>query len=104
MHKALLVLTATSTVAAFAATGALAGALRLEAMDTSMISSDTKAADPAHSLVGWRLDTENLRNSSIDITVPISSVTVAGKGRREHMVRAMMPWIGKNQLVDKSKN
>lgn len=91
----------------------------------AIISSDTKAADPAHSLVGWRLDprgfnnhlrvigdaavtlvldTENLKSSSIDITVPISSVTVAGKRRREHMVRAMMPWIGKNQLVDKSKN
>ena len=34
------------------ATGAFADAPRQEAMDTSIISSDTKAADPAHSLVG----------------------------------------------------
>ncbi|QZH74865.1 MAG: YceI family protein [Erythrobacter sp.] len=109
MRKTLLALTATSAVAAFTATGAFADAPRQEAMDTSSITSGTYATDPAHSLVGWRLDhlgfndyfgifgdaagtlvldTENLENSTVDVTVPISSVTVASEGLRDHLLRA----------------
>ncbi len=108
MRKTLLALTATSAIAAFAATGALADAHQHEGLDTSAISSGTYSTDPAHSLVGWRLnhlgfndyfgifgdaagtlvlDTENLANSTVDVTVPLASVTVAAEGLRDHLLR-----------------
>lgn len=109
MRKTLLAFTASSAVAAFAATGAFADAPQQEAMDTSTITSGTYATDPNHSLVGWRLDhlgfndyfgilgdaagtlvldTENLANSTVDVTVPLNSPTVASAGLRDHLLRA----------------
>ncbi len=106
MRKTLLALTASGAVAAFAATGALADH---HEMDTSAITAGTYSTDPAHTLVGWRLDhlgfndyfgifgdiegtlvldTETLANSTVDVTIPLATPTVASAGLADHMLRA----------------
>ncbi len=78
-------------------------------VDKSQIESGSYAADPAHSLVGWRLDhlgfndylgifgdiegtleldTANPAASKVDVTIPIASVVVASSGLRDHLLRA----------------
>jgi polyisoprenoid-binding protein YceI len=72
-------------------------------------TSGTYSTDPAHSMVGWEvshlgfndyygifgdvagtlnLDVANIGNSTVDVTIPISSVTVASAGLKDHLLRA----------------
>ena len=109
MRKTILALAGAAAISTFAITGAHADNHEGGEMDTSAISSGSYSTDPAHSLVVWRLDhlgfndyvgifgdvagtmeldTENLANSSVDVTIPIASVTVASEGLREHLLRA----------------
>jgi len=109
MRKTLLTLAATAAIGTFAASGALADHHEEAAMDTSAIASGTYSADPLHTLVGWRLDhlgfndylgifgditgtleldTENLSNSTVDVSIPIADVTVASADLKAHLLRA----------------
>lgn len=77
-------------------------------VDPSKITGGAYVADPAHSLVQWRvnhmgfndyfglfgdvegtlqLDPERPGQSSVDVTIPVESVTVASEGLREHLLR-----------------
>ncbi len=77
--------------------------------DATRVSAGTYATDPAHSLVGWRanhfgfndyfgifgdvtgtlvLDPANIGASSVDVTIPIASVTTASAGLTAHLTRA----------------
>lgn len=110
MRKTILALAGAAAITTVAVSGlnAQAGPEAGE-LDTSAISSGTYSTDPAHSLVVWRLnhlgfndyvgifgdvtgtlelDAQNVANSSVDVTIPISSVTVASDGLREHLLRA----------------
>lgn len=78
------------------------------AIDVAAIESGSYTADPAHSMVGWsvshlgfndyygifgdvagtlNVDTANPAASSVDVTIPISSVTVPSGGLRDHLLR-----------------
>ncbi len=78
-------------------------------IDKSQIEAGTYAADPAHSLVGWRvdhlgfndyfgifgdvagtleLDPANLSAAKVDVTIPVASVVVASAGLKDHLLRA----------------
>lgn len=103
---------------AFAAALALGGVATLSAqdsppqvpgtMDASRVTAGTYAADPSHTLVGWRvshfgfndyfglfgsiegtlqIDPANIETASVDITVPVGMVTVASDGLRDHLLR-----------------
>ena len=112
MRKTLIALTAAGTLGAATATAAYADHHGQDqsqtAMDTSAIQSGSYSTDPAHTLVEWRLshfgfndyfglfgdaegtlqlDTETLSNSSVDITLPITSLAVVSEGLRDHMLR-----------------
>lgn len=77
--------------------------------DPARVTAGTYATDPGHSLVGWRanhfgfndyfgifgdvtgtlvLDPANLGASSVDVTIPIASVTTASAGLTGHLLRA----------------
>lgn len=77
-------------------------------IDLSAIESGTYSTDPAHTLVGWRvnhfgfndyfglfgdvegtlqLDKDNLANSSVSVTVPISSLSVVSEELATHMMK-----------------
>ena len=77
-------------------------------MDVSRVESGMYHTDKGHSLVGWRvnhfgfndyfgifgdaegmltLDSENLANSSVEVTVPIASVVTASQGLTDHLLR-----------------
>ena len=77
-------------------------------LDASRVSGGTYGADPAHSLVGWRvghlgfndylglfggvdgtlvLDPTDPSRSRVDVTVPVADVTVASQGLRDHLLR-----------------
>lgn len=77
-------------------------------VDPSKITGGTYVADPAHSLVQWRvnhfgfndyfgifgnvegtlqLDPANPGQSSVDITIPITSITVVNEDLRAHLLR-----------------
>jgi len=79
------------------------------AIDTSKIESGTYSTDPAHSMVGWSvnhlgfndylgifgdvtgtltLDAADPSASSVDVTIPIASVTVPSAGLKDHLLRA----------------
>ncbi len=79
------------------------------AVEPSRVEAGSYTADPAHSLVGWRvshfgfndyiglfgdvsgtlrLDPANLSAASVDVTIPIASVTTASEGLTEHLTRA----------------
>ncbi|WP_338244666.1 YceI family protein [Aurantiacibacter hainanensis] len=110
MRKIILASTAAVGLAALSVSALNAqGAPAAEEMDTSAITSGTYSADPAHTLVVWSLDhlgfndyfgifgdvtgtldldTDNLSNSSVDVTIPISQVTVASEGLKDHLLRA----------------
>lgn len=109
MYKTLIALACAGTLAACAATGAVeADSASDVAVDTSAIESGIYTTDPAHSLVGWRLDhfgfndyfglfgdaegtlrldTADISNSSVDVTVPITSLAVVSEGLRDHLFR-----------------
>ncbi|APE28626.1 YceI family protein [Aurantiacibacter gangjinensis] len=110
MRKTLFAFTAAGTLAACATAAATTETVSatLEGVDTAGIRSGTYRTDPAHTLVEWRLshfgfndyfglfgdaegvlelDRDNLSNSSVDITLPITSLAVVSEGLREHMLR-----------------
>ncbi|KLI63791.1 YceI family protein [Aurantiacibacter marinus] len=110
MKKTVLTLGVAGSLAAFTASGALAVVHdhAPQEMDTSSITSGTYTTDPSHTLVSWRLDhfgfndyfglfgdaegtleldTENLTNSSVDVMIPITSLSVVSEGLRDHMLR-----------------
>lgn len=103
---------------AFAVALALGGVASLSAknapaqvpgtMDASQVTAGTYAVDPAHTLVGWRvnhfgfndylglfgsiegtlqMDPANIESANVDITVPVGMVTVASEGLRNHLLR-----------------
>lgn len=104
------------TLAAAAGVAALSiGALNAQGapapgkVDVSKVESGSYTADAAHSMVGWSVnhlgfndyfgifgdvagtltvDAANPANSKIDVTIPISSVTVASAGLKDHLLRA----------------
>lgn len=80
----------------------------LGVVDPGKVAGGTYVADPAHSLVQWRvnhfgfndyfgifgdvegtlqLDPANPAQSSVDVTIPVASVTVASEGLRDHLLR-----------------
>ena len=77
-------------------------------LDTARVTAGSYAVDPAHTLVGWRvshwaisdyfgvfgdakgtleLDPRNLGATRLDVTIPVSRVTVASAGLRDHLLR-----------------
>ncbi|MGB3378034.1 MAG: YceI family protein [Allopontixanthobacter sediminis] len=103
---------------AFAAALALGGVATLSAqnapaqvpgaMDASRVSAGTYAVDPAHTLVGWRvnhfgfndyfgvfgsvegalqLNPADVSSAELEIMIPIGMVTVASEGLRDHLLR-----------------
>ena len=79
------------------------------AADPSRVTAGTYKTDPAHSLVGWRvnhfgfsdyfgifgdvegtltLDPANLSGAKVDVTIPIAKVTTASAGLTDHLTRA----------------
>lgn len=77
--------------------------------DASLVSAGTYAADPLHTLVGWRvnhfgfsdyfgifgdvsgtlkLDPANLEATQLEVTIPVSKVTTASEGLTSHLLRA----------------
>ena len=79
------------------------------ALNPAAATSGTYATDPAHSLVGWSvshlgfndyfgifgdvagtltLDTADMTKSTVDVTIPVASVTVASSGLKDHLLRA----------------
>ncbi len=76
--------------------------------DPARVAAGTYVTDPAHTLVGWRLnhlgfndyfgifgdiegtlvlDPGDIAASKVDISVPISHVTVASEGLKDHLLR-----------------
>lgn len=109
----------TLPLAAAAAVGALSiGSLHAQqggppqlpgAMDVARAQAGTYAADPNHSLIGWRvnhfgfndyfgifgsvagtltIDPAAPANAKVDITIPIAQVTTASAGLTDHLTRA----------------
>lgn len=77
------------------------------AVEASRVAAGTYAADPAHTLVGWRvnhfgfndyfgqfgnvtgtleLDPADLSAARLDITIPVASVTLASEALKEHLL------------------
>ncbi|WP_374405577.1 YceI family protein [Pelagerythrobacter sp.] len=96
-------------LSAFAALEAQEGPALPGAVDPARITRGTYQADSAHSLVQWRvnhfgfndyfglfgdvsgtltIDPAQLGQASVDVTIPIASVTVASDGLRDHLLRA----------------
>ncbi|WP_120078473.1 YceI family protein [Aurantiacibacter odishensis] len=109
MRKTILALAGAAAISTFAISGAHADNHEDGEMDTSAITSGSYSADPAHTLVVWgldhlgfndyfgifgditgtlELDTANLANSSVDVSIPIADVTVASAGLKDHLLRA----------------
>lgn len=76
-------------------------------VDLTRVTAGTYATDPSHTLVGWRLnhfgfndyfglfggiegtlqlDPANPEAARLDVTVPITNVTVAAEGLKEHLL------------------
>ena len=110
MRKTLLTLAAAAGMATVAA-GALnaQGAPAAPAVNPANATSGTYATDAGHSMVGWSvshlgfndyygifgdvagtmtLDTANIANSTLDVTIPIASVVVPSAGLKDHLLRA----------------
>lgn len=77
--------------------------------DVSQVTAGTYAADPAHTLVGWRvnhfgfsdyfglfgdatgtleLDPANVEAAKVSMTIPVSKVVTASAGLTDHLLRA----------------
>ena len=109
MRKSVLAVATAASLSALAVTGLQAqGGPEANAMDVGAIESGSYTTDPNHSLIGWsvdhlgfndylgifgdisgtlNLDTGDLTSSSVDVTIPVSSVTVASEGLKEHLLR-----------------
>ena len=110
MRKSILSL-AGATVIAAAAIGTLNAqpAPAPGAIDLAAVQSGSYSADAGHSMVVWNvshlgfndyygilgdvsgtltLDKDNLGASSVDVTIPLASVTVPSAGLRDHLLRA----------------
>lgn len=78
-------------------------------VDVSRVTAGTYATDPAHTLVQWQvdhfgfnpyygslgnvegtltIDPGNIEAAALDVTIPISSMSVVSEGLREHLFRA----------------
>ena len=101
----------TAALAAIAVPSAYLSAQNAEApgaMDASRVTAGTYAADPAHTLVEWRLDhfgfnpyfglfgdiegtldldPANLAAAKVDVQIPIAAVAVASEGLKDHLLR-----------------
>lgn len=79
------------------------------AVDVAAVASGAYTADPGHSMVAWHvshlgfndyigifgdvtgtlvLDKDNIGASTVDVTIPIASVTVPSAGLKDHLTRA----------------
>lgn len=79
------------------------------AMEPGRVTAGAYKTDPAHTLVGWRinhlgfndyfgtfgdvegtldLDLADLSSAKLDVTIPVTSVSVISEGLREHLFRA----------------
>ena len=104
-----------STIAAAAISGGAFATLQAQdapqlpgQMDVSRVATGTYAADPAHSLIGWRvnhlgfsdyfgifgdvdgtltIDPANPAAAKVDMTVPVANVTTASEGLTGHLLR-----------------
>lgn len=108
MRKTILTLAGAAGVTAltFGALNAQGGA---PALDTSSVESGTYTADASHSMVSWsvshlgfndyfgifgdvagtlELDVADITKSSVDMTIPLSSVVVPSEGLKAHFFRA----------------
>lgn len=77
-------------------------------MDATRVTAGSYAVDPAHTLVGWRvnhfgfndyfglfgdvtgtleLDPGKLADAKLDVTIPVSSVLVASSGLKDHLLK-----------------
>lgn len=110
MRKLILSTAAAAGIAALSVTAALADHHEAApAVDTSAITSGTYTADAGHSMVAWHvshlgfndyigifgdvtgtltLDKDNISASSVDVMIPIASVTVPSAGLKDHLLRA----------------
>lgn len=109
MRKLILASAGAAAVAALSVTGLQAQGTPATAVDASAATSGTYATDPAHSMVAFtinhlgfndyfgifgdvtgtlNLDTENLADSSVDVMIPVASVTVPSQGLHDHLLRA----------------
>jgi polyisoprenoid-binding protein YceI len=112
MRKTVLALAATAGAVAlsYGALNAQAGPPQLPGVaDPARVTAGTYAADASHTLVGWRanhfgfndyfgifgdvtgtlvLDPANLAATTVDMTIPIASVTTASAGLTGHLTRA----------------
>lgn len=109
MRKTLLAVAAAAGVATLSV-GALhaQGGPPAPALDPAAATSGTYAADASHSMVGWSvshfgfndyfgifgdvagtlvIDTANIANSTVDVTIPMASVIVPSAGLKEHLLR-----------------
>ena len=108
MNKLALTAAALCTLAAPAAYLAAQDAGIPGVADTSRVTAGTYAVDPNHTLVQWEvdhlgfnpyfglfgeaegsltIDPQALEKASVDVSLPISSLTVVSKGLRDHMTR-----------------
>lgn len=76
--------------------------------DSARVTPGTYAADPAHTLVGWQvshfgfnpyfgsfgnvegtltIDPSDIGSAKVDVTLPISSLSLVSEGLREHLLR-----------------
>ncbi len=110
MRKTVVMLAAATSIAALSLTAARADHHEAAPMvDTSGITSGTYTADANHSMVAWNvshlgfndyygifgdvsgtlnLDKDNPGASSVDVMIPIASVTVPSAGLKDHLTRA----------------
>lgn len=111
MRKLVLAAAASVTIAAAAVavtTAPIHAQAGPEAQEIT-VTSGTYTTDPNHTLVGWSLDhlgfndyfgiygnvtgtlmldAENMANTSVDITIPLDTPTVASAGLAQHLLRA----------------
>ena len=106
MKKILFVLPLLAAVPLFAQGGAPA---KPGAPDATRVTAGSYKTDPAHTLIGWRvdhlgfndyfgifgdvagtlvIDPKNLAAAKVDITIPVSKVTTANAGLSAHLLRA----------------
>lgn len=108
MRQPLLAMAAAVSVATLAISSVQADHHAASEIDTSAIADGSYSADPGHSMVVWslshlgfndyygifgdvagtlELDTADLAQSSVDVTIPIASVTVPSAGLKDHLLR-----------------
>ena len=110
MRKSFLAVATAASIAALSVTGLNAqGAPAPGAIDVSAVQSGAYTADAAHSMVVWgvshlgfndyfgifgdvtgtlSLDAADITKSTVDVMIPIATVTVPSAGLKEHLLRA----------------